>query len=95
MAANQSNPQVSPDETAKYFERQHRLDAILSQAGLDALVLNPGPSLVYFNRAAIPSDGKTCASLLYSWQTHHPGNPPTRSCENQQPSLSRAGAHLW
>ncbi len=47
MAANQSNPQVSPDETAKYFERQRRLDAILSQAGLDALVLNPGPSLVY------------------------------------------------
>lgn len=49
MVTNQTDPLSNSKETSGYVKRQRRLETILTQAGLDAVVLNPGPSLIYLS----------------------------------------------
>ncbi len=41
-------------EIIPQISRQEKLKSILGSAGLDSLVLNPGPSLVYLTGSAFP-----------------------------------------
>ena len=42
------NPISNLSQSSRYPDRQNKLIRSISRAGIDCLILNPGPSLVYF-----------------------------------------------